>query len=176
MINVANGAGMAQGKDFSPLPKGTVLKGELQLKFDNLGGVVVKSQNPDSKSERLSARIIISDERYAGRFVFHDFYLKDSKGQDAEQSDFIGEMTAQFAAILEHSRSAHTVPDKYNIRNYTELNGLPVVVKLGQRKNKQTGEVFNTVDCFLSPNPASQCHDEYQAYMNGSASHQAGNF
>lgn len=167
MIDVSSGAGQAQGKDFSPIPKGVIAMGKLQLKFDNFGNVIQKSKKPDSLSERISARVMLEDEQYNGRYIFHDFYIKDAKGNEAADSDFIKESVAQLAAILEHAKNAHNDEAQYKLNAYSELNGLPVVIKIGQRRNKQTGETHNTVDLFLSPNPVSVNHEEYQAYMNG---------
>lgn len=151
-----------QGFDFSPMPKGTVVKCRLEVQFNNFGEAITNSTS--SSSTFIKSKIKVAEGDYEGRVVYHMIGITDKTGNPKCDWGMMG--AAQIKAILQ-SNGAMQDPSKYNINNYSELNDRPVYVRFGQERDKQTGDVRNVVDAFLSPDPTSQYHDDWVAYHSG---------
>ena len=72
------------------------------------------------------------------------------------------------ARILEAGRNAGpSNPAAYSIGGYTDLSGLRVAIKIGVEKGKDGYEDKNRITEYLTPNPQSSAHKDFQRLLAG---------
>lgn len=150
------------------IPAGTLAKGVINIKRQN-GNAVTMSSN--TGSQYLDLDIVITEGQYIRRHVFTKVGIAHP-----ESEAWVNQGRAQIRAILEYGRGASAAnPNGYKLNDFAELDGLPCAIKIGVEKDKN-GQYAdkNSVMNFLSPNPESSTHKDFQKLTAGQTSPSVG--
>lgn len=161
MINASQGAGVDTGGG-DLIPKG-------QLAYCT----IAKAEPKVSKSGRryVSLDLVINpDQPFERRHIWHNMMDFTDSGH-SEAAATMG--LSQLSRILEVGKSAHpSKPESYQIKNWHDLVGMLVAVKIGIEKGRDGYDDKNNVE-FLTPNPDSSTHKTLKLLAAGQHSPKA---
>lgn len=158
--------------DFDLIPDKTLAWAIVKVKQYGPGGSPEDFITPSKSTEGgayLDLELTICEGPHIRRKVFE---MVGVAGSEA----YVNQGRAAVRAMLEVGRGANPTsnPNGYKIRDYGDLNGLKVAVKIKQErggiKNAQTQERYpdkNRVAAWLTPNKESSAHKDWERLLSG---------
>lgn len=145
--------------DTGLLPDGTLAKAVLHIRSGPSSIETVSKANPDNAY--LDCELTILEGPYARRKVWHRIGVRGSDG-------WVNQGRAAIRAALEFGRGASEQnPAGYQISDFADLDDLTVGIKIKIEKGTGGYADKNVVAQFLSPNPSSSTHKDFQALVSG---------
>jgi hypothetical protein len=155
MIDFSAGA----GKDG---PQNLIPNGQLAFAIMTVRGVKASK----SGGQYLDIELTIDDgQPYARKKLWDMIGDPQHPGNSPEYREM---GMRSIARILEAGRNAGpSNPAAYSIGGYTDLSGLRVAIKIGVEKGRDGYEDKNRITEYLTPNPQSSAHKDFQRLLAG---------